>query len=338
MKRILAVYDVDPFYAQRFAEVANQRENIPFTVMAFTSMERLKNYVKEHQVELLLINSQVGQEEIRQLGISRVVSLTEGEGTDADYEYPSVYKYQSSAGIIREVIACYSERTKEIYSAESGTPARIIGVYSPVGRCLKTSFALTMGQLMASDRRVLYITLEDYSGMAAMTGEEYKNDLSDVLYYFGQGNFNLLRLSGIVHSIGNMDYIPPVRYPEDLSQVSSSDMADMIQRLAAESGYEIMIIDVGNYGHQAAPLLSVCQVIYMPVKEDGISAAKIQEFEDYLGRVGKREVMDKVRKLKLPYHRNFGKKENYIEQLLWSELGDYVRRLLRGGNRQEMDF
>ena len=191
MKRILAVYDVDPFYAQRFAEVANQRENIPFTVMAFTSMERLKNYVKEHQVELLLINSQVGQEEIRQLGISRVVSLTEGEGTDADYEYPSVYKYQSSAGIIREVIACYSERTKEIYSAESGTPARIIGVYSPVGRCLKTSFALTMGQLMASDRRVLYITLEDYSGMAAMTGEEYKNDLSDVLYYFGQGNFNL---------------------------------------------------------------------------------------------------------------------------------------------------
>ena len=114
MKRILAVYDVDPFYAQRFAEVANQRENIPFTVMAFTSMERLKNYVKEHQVELLLINSQVGQEEIRQLGISRVVSLTEGEGTDADYEYPSVYKYQSSAGIIREVIACYSERTKEI--------------------------------------------------------------------------------------------------------------------------------------------------------------------------------------------------------------------------------
>ena len=213
MKRILAVYDVDPFYAQRFAEVANQRENIPFTVMAFTSMERLKNYVKEHQVELLLINSQVGQEEIRQLGISRVVSLTEGEGTDADYEYPSVYKYQSSAGIIREVIACYSERTKEIYSAESGTPARIIGVYSPVGRCLKTSFALTMGQLMASDRRVLYITLEDYSGMAAMTGEEYKNDLSDVLYYFGQGNFNLLRLSGIVHSIGNMDYIPASEIP-----------------------------------------------------------------------------------------------------------------------------
>ena len=46
MKRILAVYDVDPFYAQRFAEVANQRENIPFTVMAFTSMDRLKNYVK----------------------------------------------------------------------------------------------------------------------------------------------------------------------------------------------------------------------------------------------------------------------------------------------------
>ncbi len=338
MKRILAVYDIDPFYAQRFAEVANQRENIPFTVMAFTSVERLKSYAREHQIELLLISSQVSQEEIRQLGISRVVFLTEGEGAGAEYEYPSVYKYQSSAGIIREVMACYSEKTKEAYYTESGSSARIIGVYSPVGRCLKTSFALTMGQLMASDRRVLYLTLEDYSGMAVMTGEEYKSDLSDVLYYFGQGNFNLLRLSGIVHSIGNMDYIPPVRYPEDLAQISSSEMADMIRRLAAESGYEIMIIDVGNYGHQAAPLLSVCQIIYMPVKEDGISAAKIQEFENYLGRVGKREVMEKVRKLKLPYHRSFGKKENYIEQLLWSELGDYVRRLLRGGSSQKIDF
>ena len=30
MKHILAVYDVDPVYAARFAEVVNQKEKIPF--------------------------------------------------------------------------------------------------------------------------------------------------------------------------------------------------------------------------------------------------------------------------------------------------------------------
>lgn len=337
MKKIFAVYDVDPFYADRFAEVMNQKENIPFTVMAFTSLERLRAYARENQIEILLISSQVGTEEIKDLGIKKVLFLTEGEGRETDDGYPSVYKYQSSAGILREVIACYSERTEESYYGTSGTAARIMGVYSPIGRCLKTSLALAMGQLMASEQRVLYVTLEDYSGLSFMTGEDYKSDLSDVLYYFSQGNFNKLRLSSIVHSIGNMDYIPPVRYPEDLSHISSNEMADLIRKLADEGGYDVLILDIGDYGHQAAPLLAVCQIVYMPVKEDGISTAKLEEFEQYLERTGNKELTEKIRRVKLPYHRNFGRKENYLEQLLWSELGDYVRQLLRGGEKTGMD-
>lgn len=41
------------------------------------------------------------------------------------------------------------------------------------------------------------------------------------------------------------------------------------------------------------------------------------------------EVLGKTIKLKLPFHSSFGKKENYVEQLIWSELGDYVRKLIR---------
>ena len=47
MGRVMAVYDVDPFYADRFADTVNQREKLPFTVMAFTTLERLKTYAKE---------------------------------------------------------------------------------------------------------------------------------------------------------------------------------------------------------------------------------------------------------------------------------------------------
>ena len=65
--RIMAVYDVDPFYADRFADFVNQKEKVPFTVMAFTTLERLKNYAMEHEIELLLINSTVPKEEIDRL-------------------------------------------------------------------------------------------------------------------------------------------------------------------------------------------------------------------------------------------------------------------------------
>lgn len=40
---------------------------------------------------------------------------------------------------------------------------------------------------------------------------------------------------------------------------------------------------------------------------------------------------ERILKLKLPYHNSFGRRDTYMEQLLWGELGDYVRQLLRGG-------
>ena len=145
-----------------------------------------------------------------------------------------------------------------------------------------------------------------------------------------------MRLSGIVHSIGNMDYIPPARYPEDLAHIPAEQMAELIRKLAADCGYEIIILDVGNYGHQAAPILSVCQIVYMPIKEDGISSAKIWEFEAYAERTGNSGMLDKVKKLKLPYT-GIGRRENYeLSSFCGASWGIMWRKLMRG-SREEME-
>lgn len=331
MKQVMAVYDVDPFYASRFAEVVNQKEKIPFAVMAFTSLERLRSYAAEHPVDLLLISSSVNREEVEGLGVKHVVALSEGETVRTDRDYPSVYKFQSSDSIIREVMACYCEKESDAPFANENAHARLIGVYSPVGRCLKTSFALTMGQLMAQDSRVLYVTLEEFSGLSALTRTEYRADLSDLMYYYSQGTLNSLRLNSVVHSIGGLDYIPPARYPEDLAQMKAEQMAGLLLKAAGESAYETVIVDVGNYGRNVIPLLKICEAVYMPVKDDSVSLAKLEEFFEYLEHSGNMEIKERLHKLKLPYHSSFGRRDNYLEQLLWGELGDYVRQLLKGG-------
>ena len=331
MKHIMAVYDVDPFYAARFAEVVNQKEKIPFEVMAFTSLERLRTYVKDNKVDFLLISSAVGKEEIEELGIGQVVSLSDGETLEADMEYPSVYKYQSSDSVIREVMACYCEKEGGMEPVALASRAAVIGVYSPVGRCLKTSFALTAGQLLAQTGRTLYITLEEYSGLSVLTRTEYREDLSDLMYFYEQGSYNVLRLNSVIHSLGGLDYVPPARYPEDLSQISAVRMAELILKIAEGNVYETIILDVGNYGRQVFPLLELCSVIYMPVKEDSVSLAKLEEFFAHLKNSEHSELEERIKKLKLPYHSSFGRRENYLEQLLWGELGDYVRQLLKGG-------
>ncbi|MDO5415846.1 MAG: hypothetical protein Q4F29_01490 [Lachnospiraceae bacterium] len=328
-RRIMAIYDVDPFYADRFAEAANQREKVPFTVMAFTSMERLKRFAEENPVEILLIDAGM-KEEAEEVHAGQVVLLSDGEVVPSSEEFPSIYKYQSTDHIIREVMACYSTRAVPVPATAVGNKGILLGVYSPVNRCLKTSFALTLGQILGKDGSVLYLSLEDCSGFRRMIGQQGAGDFSDVLYYYHQGGCSWARLKSLVYSWDSLDYILPARYPEDLCQVSAEQMADLLGQISREGVYEVIVVDLGQFGKKAVEVLEICDGIYMPVKQDWISAAKVEEFEDYVRASGHEGLLDKIQKLKLPYHNSFGGQKTYLEQLLWGELGDYVRQLLKG--------
>jgi hypothetical protein len=78
-KRVMAVYDTDPLYTERFTEFISQKEQVGFSVMAFTALDLLKAYGEDHKIELLLISSSVSKEEIEKIGASVVVMLADGE-------------------------------------------------------------------------------------------------------------------------------------------------------------------------------------------------------------------------------------------------------------------
>ena len=218
MEKIMAVYDVDPAYARRFADVTNQKERVPFDVIPFTSMEALQEYGKKRKIEILLISSTVPREQAEAIGAGSVVTLAEGEIVKSVDSYPSVYKYQAADSLIREVIGWRK--------------ARILGIYSPIGRCLKTSLALTLGQQLARDGKVLYLGLDAFAGFSRLIGNSCKNDLSDVLYFFRQGDLTVMRLRSIVYTWQEMDYLPPVRYPEDLEQITGEEMGNWLWKWA----------------------------------------------------------------------------------------------------------
>ena len=159
-------------------------------------------------------------------------------------------------------------------------------------------------------------------------------DLSDLLYFYMGGNYNVLRLGSVVHSMGSLDYIPPIRYPQELLQAGPDEVAGLLKAIAQESPYENLVVDVGSSGRLALPVLELCSVVYMPVKEDSISRAKLEEFDGYLEESGSREIKRRIQRLKLPNMGAVGRREPYFEQLLWGDLGDYARQLLRGGVRQ----
>ena len=325
MKKIMAVYDVDSRYADRFAEFANQREQVPFKVVAFTSLEKLREFSKREQIDLLLVGDSVAEKELEGIQALQTVRLSE-TGIAKEGE-AVVYKYQASDSLLREVMSWYQPQEIPTLMTVGGRRSQIIGVYSPVGRCGKSSFAFTLGQVLAREEKVLYMTLEEFSGLSALTGTAYTGGLSDLLYYYTQREYSPVRLGSVTYNWGGLDYIPPVTYAEDKTGIRQEVFAGLIQKIASDGAYEELILDVGMFCGGTEELLGICDVVYVPVKDDAVSTAKLEDWKDYLKRSGRSAIWEKLRFLHLPEPVHSLTRENYLEQLLWSDLGDFVREL-----------
>ena len=331
-KNIFAVCDLEVDYAFNFMDYLNQKKNLPFEIQAFTTAESLLAYGKENHIELLLISDKAMRKEIRELGIGKIIILSEGVHPPELDQYSSVYKYQSSSNVIREVMAYYGEEkalNPVVFPVLKKT-MEIIGVYSPLGRCLKTSFALALGQILAKDKAVLYLNLEEYSGFEELFGKKFPTNLSDLFYYVRQGNENLIhRMNGMIQTVNNLDFVPLVRTPSDIRTVCWEDWERLLQEITLHSSYEVLVLDIGSGIDENFQLLDLCEKIYMPVLKDAVSVCKMTQFENLLRIWNKDKILEKIEKLHLPFYMDSISSESYVEQLVWGELGDYIRKLLR---------
>ena len=327
MKRnIFAVCDLEVDYALNFMDYMNRKKNIPFEIQAFTSVENLIAYGKQTHIELLLISGRAMCREVRDLDIGKIIILSEGVHPPELDQYPSVYKYQSSSDVLREVMACYGAEKKTVADqiAVLKKTTEIIGIFSPLGRCLKTSFALTLGQILAKERAVLYLNMEEYSGFEELMGKGFAHNLSDLLYYVRQDNQNLLyKMNSMIQTINNLDYVPPVQMPADIRTTAWQDWERLFQMLILDSSYEVIVLDIGCGIDENFQLLDMCKKIYMPV------LCKIAQFENLVRIWDYPQILEKTEKINPPFHMATCLSPAYVEQLMWSELGDYVRNLLR---------
>jgi len=321
-------------YASHFMEHMNNRRKLPFVVEAFSNLDEVKESVNQHSIEILLISeSALGgrEEEVDSWPIQQVIVLAEGVVTKSSRFYPEVSKYQSSDSVIREVMAVYAAESREKQAEPViKKPTEVIGVYSPVGRCLKSAFAMTLGRLLAKDKAVLYVNLESCAGFESLFSKNYDRTLSDVLYHLHEKTQGLIhQINATVCHMDNLDYIPPVPFPQDLVTVMTKDWDVLVDVLRRESVYETVIVDIGDGLQDVCAVLGMCDRIYMPVKTDFVSEAKILQFERLMEICSYKEVIEKVKKLKLPFCTFPMNRSQYLEQILWSEFGDFVRKLIR---------
>lgn len=330
-KGILAIYDLDVEYANCLMEYISDKQGIPFRTMAFTEKEALLEYTAEQYVDILLISAAAMEDRIAQQNIGKIILLSAGNIFSEYIGYSSIYKYQSTENIIREVLDYYADVHQDngMIAIPKGN-TDIIGVYSPIGRTGKTTFALTLGQVLATDYSVLYINMEEFSAFDKIFEKNYPGDLSDLMYFFKQNPEVLpIKLQAVVNNLHGMDYIPPLVYSVDLRNINTEEWVDLISRIASIGTYDKIVLDLGSMVKDVFKVLDMCSVVYTPIDDDIISLMKVAAYEEYLLKSEREELINRTVKVKIPRVESEKWDEEYFEEQLWGTIGDFVRKILK---------
>ncbi|MCM1087970.1 MAG: hypothetical protein NC419_07415 [Muribaculaceae bacterium] len=326
-QKILAVCDLEEAYAFRMGEFLLEKMPTPYMLHLFTETEKLQIFLEKQEISVLLIGENAIKKLDKPLDIPNIFVLWEG-GRKKEENYQYIDKYQSPDEIMREM----AEKLADLQSwkeadTKQGVMPRIIGVYSPVRRCLQTSFALTMGQLLAKEHKVLYLNFECYSGFSQMLHKEFPSDMMDVVYYFRCAKEKLsVRLPSIVQNVNGLDFIPPGQCGLDLQEITGENWLELLTAIGQISRYEYLILDLTDGMNGLFELLQHCCKIYTITRDDGFAMAKMDQYEKVLQLNELSDIVDKTVKCKFPF---FEKLPSDLNLMTHGELSAYVKAIIQ---------
>jgi hypothetical protein len=333
----MAICDTEEAYAYRLAEYVLEKGRLwgnvpgrcPYSIHLFTEVEKLKSTMEQEQIAILLIAESaldILEEAYTQWQDVQILVLQENEGRKKE-NLCYISKYQSPDMILQSVLDSVeglSDWTGP--DVVTGLDVKLIGMYSPIKRCLQTSFALTLGQILAKKDKVLYLSFEYYSGLGQLLRREFSADMMDVMYYFRCAKEKMaMRLPSILQNIGGLDYIPPMQSPLGMGEVEGSEWAGLCREIAGLGQYEYIILDLDDGMDGLFDLLKQCWKIYTIVREDSFAAAKMNQYEQVLRLNELDEIAEKTVKCRFPV---FQRLPSDLEMMTHGELAEYVRSIV----------
>lgn len=329
-QKIMAICDTEEGYAFRMAEYLLEKVKLPYTLHLFTTVEELEKFAGREEIEVLLIAESawrlIKEEYVRKQVAQMFVLQESGEAAGEDVR--CISKYQSPEMVVQEMLNVIADGSgwKDCPEA-TDTVVKMIGIYSPVKRCLQTSFALSLGQLLAKEHKTMYLNFEMYSGLGELLRREYQTDMLDVMYYFQSAREKLaLRLPTIIQNAGGLDYIPPMQYSLGIREVPGEQWLALCRDIAAIGEYEYMILDLDDGIDGLFDLLKNCQKIYTITREDPFAQAKLRQYEQMLQQGELGEISEKTVKCRFPI---FQELPDSLDMMTHGELAGYVKSIIK---------
>lgn len=245
----LAVFDKDNLYAQKLSHYLLSITEYSFSVQVFSKFNLLQDFLNNHSIDILLIDSNVFKQGIDKLQAEVVILLTDGCIETELRKMLCINKLQAAKAIVKEMIRIYTHVCdKELIGGGSGEATKLICIYSPVGGCGKTTISIALGRALARKKvRTIYIGMEEFSSCRGMLKGDFEEGLSDILYYISKSCENMaMKLQGLRErdEKSGLFFIPPASFGGELLEFDAKAFVDFIQEIVRSREYDVIILDL----------------------------------------------------------------------------------------------
>ncbi len=329
--KTLVIFDEEKQYANLLMDFFINKKDIPFQTIAFTDKSQLIHFLISEKIEMLLIPTQTLDDEIEELDVKQIILLSEGNIPTKYSKYKSIFKYKSAENIFKDVLEIFMEM--EEGKGQMIVPkgeAKVMGVYSPVGRSGKTTFALALAQILSEGHKTLFISFEEFAVFQNEMETSSPGNLADLMYYFKQNPDTVsIKLQAIVQRVNSLDYVSPIYYARDLRETKTEEWKELLDYISSVSSYEYIVLDIGDMIGDLLSMLDYCNQVFMPTVDDKLSELKINKIETVILQSDKDNLLDKIIKTKAPRPENNYMEDRWIETIGLGNVGDYIRALLK---------
>ena len=325
--KILVLCDEEEEYAHLMTEFLKGHRDLPWEIHTYTNVEELIKGERGGEISLLVTAESTYREEMQSLRPLRLVILNES-GVVRWEQWKHVNKYQQAENVLRELLEVYMEVIGEpLPQMIVGCQTKFVGIYSPVRRCLQTTFAITMSQMLAREHRTLYMNFEHYAGITELLPDMQTRDIADLLYFLtAQKDKFKLRMQAMIQQKGSLDYIPPMKSGQNLLTITGKEWINLLRKVAEMGGYEYVVLDLTENMQGLFDILRMCVRVFTLTKEDRIAKCKLTQYEQVLALYDYEDVLHKTKKCSLPQIRRL---PEALEQYTKGDLANYVQTQLK---------
>ena len=335
----VAFCDTNETYGERFAAYLMEHKAKEFAVHLFPEPELFLQELKTKKYDLILLGSgfydlaeQVNREGMPVLLLAENMPekiMEEDSCQQKEKELTVIFKYQPMEAVLHEIMVITGgKKTGKKLTDQSGK-LEVIGVFSPLSHEMQVPFSMVMSSLLAKQRRILYLNLMQYTGFRQLFGCQGERDIGDLILRLRKGKIETGQFFRNVYEMGEISYVAPFRNPEQLWELRADDCRKLLSYLEEDTEFDTAVIDFGMGIHSIADFLAQCSSIYCPVKEGYFYECQKEEFIHYSEQAI--EVPERIHYVNLPFTaKGIRGGGNVLEQLVWSEFGDYIRNYLTG--------